>query len=245
MLHGNLNLLQLDRLSAGLPPVSSLVLGMLLQVGALLLELVLGDVVLLLAQLQVLGVDLAVGGERHHQLGKSHWDGVSPVNLPHVEGLSVGVHQFLHGLVFGRLGHVRKMDQTALNLVDVAVPQLLFFFGETLEYLLVYDVLNADESGLGSVAVVDHALQNVAGKVGAVVVGSHCAGEVAGVVVETADVLVDTVYGAEVLFHCGAVVQDGLFKGGRASWGVHFRAGVRGVRVVVGEVAGHACAEAD
>src|SRR5690625_222931 len=83
---------------------------------------------------------------------------VMDVVLPGMEGLAVGGHQVFEVGVFGQLGDTRRYQCPGLHFMVMTVPQLLFVVIKALEALFADDVFDADEFGVGCVAIKDHAL---------------------------------------------------------------------------------------
>lgn len=119
-------------------------------------------------------VELPVLGEAGHEFRLTQWQGVATVRLPQVVDLAVEVDDLLH---LGRLGHLpgllraerrrraRHDEHARAHLEGVRVPELALLSWQRLVDLGRHHVLDTDEFGVWSRAIIEDALAHILSQV--------------------------------------------------------------------------------
>lgn len=116
---------------------------------------------------------LAISGESHHELRQAKRERVTLVNLPEMVDFTISLAHLLHVLALNGAWDSRHEQQPTLHLVEVGVPQPLLLVRQCQEEVLRYDVLEADQLGVGVGAIVDQALPHLLVQMPAEVVRLH------------------------------------------------------------------------
>src|SRR5688572_12228715 len=93
--------------------------------------------------------------------------------MPCVPGLSIGIRDFAHELLFGYLGDSKCDELTRAHFMDVAMPHRLFITWQVCKQFAAHDVLDSHYFGVLRVSIKNDALCNVLIKEAAVVMGLH------------------------------------------------------------------------
>jgi hypothetical protein len=139
-----------------------------------LLSYLFGVVVILLVSLvPELLIQLAIMSECHHELWRTIWQLVSLIDLPRVHSLAICVDKLLHDFFLSDFRHSWKCDHATLDFVDMTMPVLLLLFRQLFVKLLRDDVLDANQSSIRFITVIDNTLVEVFVDVAAVVMSRN------------------------------------------------------------------------